>query len=374
MIPPSLTAIVKVKMMINKEVVIFSLTRQGVETAVRIKDVLSNKLICTVFAPQKYACEGVFPLKKQLKETIEDVFNRVDAIVAVMATGIIIRMVAPHLKSKMIDPAVVCVDLLGRFVISLLSGHQGGANELTHLIAEGIGGIPIITTASDILEKTSVDELAKFLHCSIKNPESLVKVNSAIVNGEDIVLVRTGEVELPINKFWDHQFTTVDKARQAVKIVNRFDGGIIITEQEIPQEELTTPTTILKPRRITVGIGARKDISEQNIIQTIRFALNEVNIPLERVEGLATVELKKDSLSINNAAKRLGLNLTFLSIDDLRSFDHEDLSPDSKLVKQKIGVGGVCERAALIIAGKETNLILKKTIRNGVTVAIAEGE
>jgi len=367
-------ATVKAKTMFRK-VAIFVITRQGVETATKIRDILNIENIkCEIFVPEKYAQKGVIPLDKKLGESVREVFSDVDAIVAVMATGIIVRTVAPLLESKMSDPAVVCVDTCGRFAISLVSGHYRGANELTKLIADGLGAVPVITTASDVLGKQSVDELARALHCTILNAESLVAVNSALVNEEELVLVLAGNVKIRMDKIRNYDVRTVENGEQAIEIVNSFDAGVIITNEETLWEELMKPATILKPKKIAVGIGSRKNVSEDNVFETVNCALKQVNIPLERVDRLATVDIKKDSLSMKNAAKRLGLNLEFISIEDLRSFKHEDLSPDSELVKQKIGVGGVCERAALIIAGKKAKLILKKTKAKGVTVAIAEGE
>jgi cobalt-precorrin 5A hydrolase len=361
--------------MFRKGIAIFAITRQGVETAAKIRDILSRKKIsCRIFAPEKYAQKDVIPLEKKLRESVSEVFSEVDAIVAVMATGIIVRTVAPLLKSKMTDPSVVCVDISGRFAISLVSGHYGGANELAKLIADGLGAVPVITTASDVLGKQSVDELARASHCTILNPESLVAVNSALVNEESLVLVLAGNVKIPLDKISDYEVRTVENGEQAIDIVNDFDAGVIITNEETLWEELIKPATILKPKKIAVGIGSRKNVSEDDIVETVNGALKQVNIALERVDRLATVEIKKDSPSMKKAAKTLGLNLEFISIDDLRAFRHENLSPDSKLVKEKIGVGGVCERAALIIVGKKAKLILKKTKAKGVTVAIAEGE
>lgn len=360
--------------MSNKGIAILSLTKQGVETAVKIKNVLEKKeLNCTIFAPRKYAQEEITPLDKELREFIGEIFDKVYAIVAVMATGIIVRIMAPYLKSKISDPAIVGVDDFGRFVISLLSGHYGGANELTRLIAYEIGAIPVITTASDIMGKKSVEELARYLHCDIKNPESLVAVNSAIVNEEKLVMVLTGNIKAPMGKIWDFEIKMTERSEQAIGIVNDFDAGIIITKEKIPQNELKKPATILKPRKITIGIGARKDVSENEVIEALNFALMQAKIPLERVDCLATIDIKKDSLSIINATKRLGLQLELVSTNTIRSFKHPDLSPDSRLVEQKIGVGGVCERAALITAGEKARLILKKTKIKGVTIAIAEG-
>ncbi|MEM4244224.1 MAG: cobalt-precorrin 5A hydrolase [Candidatus Bathyarchaeia archaeon] len=361
--------------MFEKGIAVIAVTRRGVETALKIKAALDTLgFPCTVFAPEKYRQENVASLDKKLDEFIKEIYRKVDAIIAVMAAGIIIRAVAPYLESKLVDPAVLCVDVSGRFVISLLSGHYGRANELARLLAEGIGAVPVITTASDVMGKQSVEELALTLHLGIENPESLVAVNSALVNDGHLALVLVGDVKIPENKIAGYEMERVDSVKQAVALFNSFDAGVIITREKVPKETFTKPATILRPKTVVVGLGARENVSENEVIDTVKYALARVDIPLERVDRLATVSIKKNSPSIINAAKKLGLPITFLEVDTLRAFKHDDLSPDSPIVEQNIGVGGVCERAALIEAGAKARLILKKIKLNGVTVAIAEGE
>jgi cobalt-precorrin 5A hydrolase len=355
-------------------IVVVSIAKKGVETALKIKTALNRlDLPCAVYAPEKYSREGVVPMDKKLGAFIQNIYATTDAVVAVMATGIIIRAVAPCLESKLVDPAVVGVDVSGRFAISLLSGHYGGANELTRLIAEGIGATPVVTTASDVMGKQSVDELARVLHLAIVNPDSLVAVNAAIVNGERVALVLVGDVKIPVDSAWGYAVEKAENAAQVVHVVNAYDAGAVIAKDWSPAMAFSKPVTILKPKTVVVGLGARKNVAEGDVLEAVRSTLERVNLPLERVDQLATVDIKKASISMIHAAKILGLAFSFVSVDALRAFSHEDLSPDSKLVEEKIGVGGVCERAALITAGKNARLILKKTKMNGVTVAIAEG-
>ena len=360
-------------MMFPRGIAIFAITRQGVETAAKIRDALEeNRIECQVYAIEKYAQKNVVPIKRTA-DAIKAVFNDVDGIVGVMASGIIVRKIAPLLKSKLSDPAVVCVDTSGKFAISLLSGHYGGANKLAKLVAEGTGATAVITTASDVLGKKSVDELARDLHCKILNPQSLVGVNSALVNDESLVLVLSGNVKIPLSRLRDYEVRKTENIEQAINIVQRFDAGAIISSEEVPENSLKN-VTFLKPKTIAVGIGSRKNVNEEDILELVNSALIQLQIPVDRVDRLATVDIKKDSESMLNAAKKMGLTLEFISVDELGRFSHEDLSEDSSLVKEKIGVGGVCEQAALITAGKKAKLILKKTKHKGVTVAIAEGE
>ena len=361
--------------MFSKGIAIVAITKRGAETAARIKAALKSQgLPSLVFAPAKYNQTGTVPLEKKLDEFMQETYSKVDAVVAVMATGIVVRAVAPCLGSKLVDPAVVVVDVSGRFAISLLSGHYGGANELARLIAEGIGATPVITTATDVTGKQSIDELARCLHLSIENSDSLAKVNSAIVNGERLVLILISDVKIPLTKVLGFEVETAGSAEEAVNIVNRYDAGAVIAKKTMPTSSFAKPVTILKPKTIIVGLGSRKEATETAMVNAVKSALTKVNVPLERVDGLATVSIKKDSQNMINAARALGLTLDFLDVEELRAFKHEDLSPDSEMVQRRIGVGGVCERAALIKAGKKARLILKKTKLNGVTVAIAEGE
>jgi cobalt-precorrin 5A hydrolase len=361
--------------MYSKGIAVVAITRRGVETALKIKDALDNSsLNSKVYAPKKYSQNGVIPLEKKFADFIKETYSTVDALVAVMATGITIRAVAPLLESKLTDPAVVGVDATGKFVISLLSGHLGGANELANIIAKGIGATPVITTASDVIGKMSVEDIAKNLYLTIQNPESLVAVNAAIVNGDRIIVVLTGDIKIPIDAVGCYEMKKAEDGVQALDIVNNFDAGIIITREPLTIASFVKPFTILKTTSVVVGLGARKESTEESIIDAVEKALKSLNIPLGRVERFATVDIKRNSKQMVQAVERLGAPLEFLSTDALRSLIHNDLSPDSVMVQEKIGVGGVCERAALLVAGKNSKLLLKKTKLNGVTVAIAEGE
>ncbi len=361
--------------MFSKGTAIIAITKKGVETALKIKETLTKQnQQSKVFSPQKYSQSGVIPLDKKLDEFIKENYCKVDAIIGVMASGIIIRAVAPCLQNKLVDPAVIGVDVSGRFVISLLSGHYGGANELTRLIAEGIGATPVITTASDVMGKQSVDELARLLHLKIMNPTSLVAVNSAVVNSEKLVLITLGNTKVPLTHVAGFDVKQVRTEEEAIEIMKNYDAGGIIACVPSLQNKFAKPVTLLKPLTVAIGMGARKDVSEEAIIDAISQALMSIAIPLERVNRLATVSIKKESQSMIKAAEKLGLKLEFFDVDVLREFRHADLSADSEIVKRNIGIGGVCERAALLAAGEKPRLILKKIILNGVTVAVAEGE
>ena len=364
------------KEMFERGVAIVYVSGKAAETALKVKDALAKAYVKTsVFAPKKYGREGTFAIRGDFREFIREIFSRFDAIVAVMASGIIIRAAGPLLKNKFSDPAIVCVDVAGRFAVSLVSGHYGGANHLARLIADGIGATAVVTTASDVLGKKSVEELARILHCKIVNHESLTAVNAILVDGGKIALVLVGNYggKVP-SRVFGYRVKTVKQLDHAIKLLKDFDGGIIVSRDSMTAVSFPKPVVVLKPKTVTVGVGARKDVGEEEVVRAVKLALKQVNVPLNAVEKMATVEVKRRSLGIINAAGKLGLKLQFFSLESLRKFSHEDLSPDSEIVKKKIGVGGVCERAALLAVGGKAILILKKMKMNGVTVAVAEEE
>lgn len=360
--------------MFDKGIAVMAITHRGVETAIKIQKALDlAKLNSTVYAPKKYSQNGVVALDKKLADFTKDIYNRVDGIVAVMATGITIRAVAPLLDSKLTDPAVVGVDASGKFVISLLSGHLGGANDLTHIIAQGINAIPVITTASDILGKQSVDELAKNLHLKIENPDSLAAVNSAIVNGDRVVVVVVGDAKIPSNAIGAYEVRTAQNGNEALDLITNFDAGIIIRREPLTVTKFTKPFAILKTRMVVVGLTAAKEATTDNIVQAVDVALEKVHVPLSRVHAVATADAQENSHPIEDAAAKLHVQLQFLNAEDLPSIASADAS-EAATNKEKGGSSALSERAALFLAGTNAKLILKKTKLESVTIAIAEAE
>jgi cobalt-precorrin 5A hydrolase len=362
-------------MMFAKGIAIVSINQQGVAVATKIHSALKQHgMESTVYAPQTCLPDGAKPVEAPFSKFIQQIFRKVDAIVAVMAVGIIIRAIAPCLKNKLVDPAVVCVDIAGKSAISLLSGHFGGANDLTRLIASGIGASPVVTTASDVLGRVGVDEVARYLQCSIRNPCVLVAANTAVVNGEPLTVIVDGDIKVTIDPAWNYTVKTAVNSTEAINTANSLSAGVIVTHNDFSLADLHKPFAVLKLKRVIVGVGARKEITPSQVLNAIHAGLKTARLPLERVDGLASVDIKKDSAGMLDAAKQIGLTYTFYSVTELQGVSHSELSPDSTVVQSHIGVGGVCERAALLAAGRNTHLLLKRIKLDGVTVAIAAGE
>ena len=160
------------------KIAIISVTNKGKLLSKKLKNILDKD--STVILTDIYY--------KNVKKSMPILFDKYDAIIGIMASGILIRSIAPLINSKITDPAILNIDENGKYVISVLSGHMGGANKLTVKIANLINSEAIITTATDVNRKLGIDTLANDLFLEIKNPEFIVHINKAILNGEKIII------------------------------------------------------------------------------------------------------------------------------------------------------------------------------------------
>lgn len=358
--------------MFERGVAIVYVSRRGAETALKIKTALDKCSIKSqVFAPERNAFGSVSAIKGDLRGFIGDVFRGFDAIIAVMASGIVIRTIAPFLKNKFEDPAVVCIDIAGRFAISLLSGHYGGGNKLAKIVAQEIGAVPVITTASEALGKKSVEEIAEGLNCSIVDSKDLTSLNSMIVNEAPIALIFLGSSRHLPRRLFGIKVRAAADISQVNRILNTFSGAIVISQVKVSNTAFSKPVVILKPKVVALGLGYRRNVDAKALMKAIKTALKYANLPLALVSRIATVNIKRDSKVLMEVAERLGLELFFFSPEELSQVSCEDLSPESDIVKRHLGIGGVCERAALLAVGGNAKLLLKKMLVNGVTVAVA---
>ena len=176
-------------------IAVVAITRHGIVMAGRIVALLSDAVL---LAPEKFAAEAQAAAPQRhacyagkTGEQIPALFANFDGIVAVVSLGAVVRLIAPHLGNKEIDPAVVVVDEAGKFAIPILSGHLGGANALAGRIARELGAIPVLTTASDSRQTLAVDLLGRELGWVFEaTHDELVRASAAVVNDEPVALVQ----------------------------------------------------------------------------------------------------------------------------------------------------------------------------------------
>jgi cobalt-precorrin 5A hydrolase len=232
--------------MFERGVAIVALTKWGVPTSMRVARALEKAQIqYGIYAPEPLCSEGITPFNGDVGELFAKLFNLFDAIIAVMAVGIVVRSIAPFIADKTTDPAVVVVDDLGKYAISLLSGHIGGANRLTKIVAGEIGAISVVTTATDLLGRKSVEEIAEEHDLKIVNFESLTLVNSAIVNERKILFATIGAVSPKIENADLKFISNVDQLKE---IMQGYEAGIVIASSIVSLEGITKSVTLLIPK------------------------------------------------------------------------------------------------------------------------------
>lgn len=331
------------------KVAIVSVSDKGKNLAISIKEKLDND--STIIKADLF--------HKNVKKYLKIAFYEYDAVIAVMASGILIRSIAPYIESKTSDPAVLNIDDNGNFVISTLSGHLGGANSLTNKIAELIGATPVITTSSDINNRLGIDVLARDLYLSIDRPREILFFNKAILEGHEITLTSKSKKEYLIEYLRNN----------TLEIDVCFNYSDDVDDDEI-RVSLDGHELILKEKKMVVGIGCRRGKECEKIYEGLMKSLNDINIDKSRINRLASAEIKKDEKGILELSKKLGIPVSFVELEKLKLFESNDVQK-SDFVKSKFGIYGVCEPSALIMAGFDSKLIYKKTSYDGVTIAIA---
>nr|WP_297173396.1 cobalamin biosynthesis protein [uncultured Agathobaculum sp.] len=275
-----------------------------------------------------------------------------DLIVFVGAAGIAVRAVAPYLADKAHDPAVVVIDEAGRFVIPVLSGHLGGANELAQRLADGLGAQAVVTTATDGRDVFAVDSWAAKHGCAVIDPANIKHVSGALLRGEMVGL----RSDFPVDGQLPAHVSLEGAAR----------SGFVIGFDKAAAPFVHT--LHLVPRIVQIGIGCRRGTGADKIEAAVCEALEAAGVPPEAVRGASSIDIKKDEPGLLLFCQTHGLTLATFSAETLRQAPGEFIP--SAFVHETVGVDNVCERAA-VCALRGGRLLCRKRARDGVTVALA---
>ena len=285
------------------------------------------------------------------REYVAKHFQEYDKFLFIGAAGICVRMIAPHITRKDEDPAVVVMDELGRYAISLLSGHIGGANAFTYTVAAAAGAEPVITTATDINEKFAADVWATEAGCRIEDISKIRFISGALLAGEPVGMDPGPfpvEGELPSGLVLLGQ-----SLKQGISV--SLSGG-----------QTTYPETLnVIPRIVSVGIGCRRGTPAEKLEAFVLETLAEAGISMLAVETIASIDLKKDEAGIRTIAEKYRIPFLTFTAEELMEvegeFDH------SAFVEKTTGADNVCERSCVRAGGGR--LLIRKTARDGMTLA-----
>ncbi|QHI73643.1 cobalt-precorrin 5A hydrolase [Aminipila terrae] len=347
-------------------IALISFTLNGGRTCKLIAEKLSLMgEMCLAYGMKDWASDmGLIPMEKSLGKWTKEAFENNDAIIFIGATGIAVRAIAPNLKSKDQDPAIIAIDETGQYVISLLSGHLGGANKLASVIAEAMDAIPVITTATDINKQFAVDVWAKSQNLHLVNLKAAKQVSADILKGKMVYLYYDGHIEGNTPQ----GIQRIDAVTLKEKI-HEGETCIVITEKVLESLKGRDKFLLqLVPQNISVGMGCKKDISYKAVLELFEKALAETHVRLESIQNLASIDLKKSEKSLIKLAEKFHIPFITFSGEELMNVQGE-FTPSS-FVRSITGVENVCERAA-VASAPDSTLLLRKQSLNGVTVAIA---
>ena len=349
----------------DKKIAILSITNNGRELALRIKESMKSVDVFFIKKDTDYKNDEVIVVNKGLKEFIPQIFDKYEYLVFIMATGIVVRTIAPLVMSKFSDPAILVMDEKGNNIISLLSGHMGGANEMTLYMSDLLNSHPVITTATDVNKKSSLDMIAKKLNGHIDDfRDNVLKINSMLVNNEEVHLYIDGNYKINHNGFtlYDEK-TDLDKVRNLVIVTNKKDINKILNKNI---ENLNEKIIKVTPKDIVIGVGCKKNTDSDHMKNSLIKFLAEYNIDINAVKEIGSIEIKKDEKAIIDLAKFLDVKFKTFSVEEISKVDY--LYEKSDWVKKNVGVYSVSDPVAHLLS--EGRVIINKQKYDGITFSI----
>ena len=318
--------------------------------------------------------------KENFKENLRTGFGRYDSLVCIMATGIVVRILAPLIVHKTSDPAVVVLDQKGKYAISLLSGHLGGANDLAREMAVISGGEAVITTATDVAGELSFDTFAKKHDMAIENIGQLKHISGALLSGKKVnVFTDKNAAEiypelakeqkrgmiaiLPLSEFF--KTYTIESNIPAVVI----DERLFVSNSTVPQE---APVLYLRPRTICAGIGCKRNMEQKPIEEALLQTLKEEGIHPLSLKCIATIPLKSDEPGIIGTAANLNVPLQIIPTEEIENLDISQLGiQTSEFVASQTGVLSVSTACSYLASSKGT-ILRDKAKYKGITIALSK--
>ncbi|HET9555262.1 MAG TPA: cobalamin biosynthesis protein [Anaeromyxobacteraceae bacterium] len=365
-------------MTLPRPLAVHAVTRGGVALGARLAAALGADLHAAR-AHAAVAPEGAQLFDLPMAPAVARAFPAYRGHLFVMATGAVVRLVAPLLGSKRTDPAVVCVDEAGTFAVSLLSGHAGGANELARAAARAIGATPVVTTASDVLGTLQVDLLGRGLGWTMEDPRgAATRASAAVVNGAPVLLVQeAGEPGFwPEGTPWPANVTR----RPALgPDADRFEAVLLVTDRLVGglAEALAERLVLYRPRSLVLGVGCDRGAPPELVARGVAELLHRHGLSLGAVGAVATVDLKADEAALLALASSLGVPLRSYAAAALDAVPGTE-NPSARVLRL-VGTRGVCEPAALLASGA-ARLVVPKTVyrepgeRRAMTLAVARVE
>ena len=346
--------------MTRKPFAIYAITRHGVAIAARLAAGLPGAELLVSDKLRAGAPETALRLPLPMGPFLATAFPAYDCHIFVISVGAVVRMVAPLLVDKKLDPAVICVDDDARFAICVLSGHVGRGNAFTLRVAEALGAQPVITTASDVRGTLTVDILGRDLGWQLDDPDrNVTRGCAAVVNAAPVAFVQeTGEPSwwpeaeaLPEGVSYATALDDVDPARHEILLV--------ASDRELRQ---THPAhwdnaVVYRPKSLILGLGCDRGTPTQLVARGIASLLARHGLSAKSVKAIATIDKKADEVAFLELSQRHGWPLLTFTAEALDAVP--GIANPSEVVKRHVGTRGVAEPAALLAAGADALVVPK---------------
>jgi cobalt-precorrin 5A hydrolase len=351
-------------------IAIISITNEGALLAQRLTASLKGEI-------DVFAKVGRNPVEakeyEHLGQLVSTLFHQYDSFVFIMSVGVVVRVIAPHVRDKRYDPAVVVMDEAGSYAISLLSGHLGHANALTGKVGASVNAHSVITTAADVLQKPAVDLLAVKINAAIEPFENLRTMNAAIDNGD--------KVSFFIDSTLANYETYVVAAEECdVNLIDikeladshSYDAAVVITDKEL---YMVKPYVFLRPASLVIGIGCRQDTTSSEILGALADACKKAGRSMKSIAAIVSSSAKEDEIGVLATAQQIEVPVRFFKPETLQHCITNLGLKTSIIIDETTGesVANVCEATALI-AAKADSLVLGATPYTNVMIAIAEAK
>lgn len=348
---------------------IVAISRRGAAIGARVRDGLGDGTL--LYAERRFADDVVraVPFDLPVRPIVGRLFGECDRLVLMMPVGVAFRLLAAHIEDKRTDPAVVCVDDSGRFAVSVLSGHVGGADALATGVADAIGATPVITSASHVLGTLAVDLLGSEYGWRIEaNSAMITRASAAVVNGEPVgVYQDAGERD-----WWDADSTLPPNLNicESVDALAGFPNVLLISDRVDVSDRVAAfnPRTLVvyRPRSLVLGVGSRRGVELEELKLLLHRTFAAFDLSTNAIRCIATAELKRDEAAIGQLAERLGVPVQYFGADELNSMPGPSGASESQRL---LGIVGVAEPAALLASGGD--IVVPKVRSAAATLAVA---
>ena len=346
-----------------EKVAILAITKNGIKMGLSLKNLFPD---WKVFAPSKFSDnnEVIEWYNDSTSIKIVDLFKSNNALICLFSLGAVIRLIAPHIKDKKTDPAVIVIDDKAQFVISVLSGHLGGANELSNDIAQKINAVPVITTAADVNKTIAVDLVGKEFGWRIDDDDTVTKVSAFMVNKEKIgVFQNVGSRD-----WWKKEFPkNVFKYDSFDELKNSQSKGFLIISDQVFDDKILENTVIYRPQTLVVGVGLHWDTSKETIKSGLETSLQKFNLSSKSIARFVSIKKEKDIVGLIELGKEMNIPVEYIDREELSTIDTPN---PSKTVQTFEGTPSVSEAAAIKSSQGEL-VVEKQKFPPNLTIAIA---